>query len=137
MMTMIKRIVEEIAASDSFLITTHESPDGDAVGSSLALANYITSLGKDVTVYLCDRVPDIYKFLPMADRVVHDLPDRSFDICFVLDVGEFRRAGQAISNCRTISKFINIDHHLNCDPFGAINLVDTAACATVRLFIVF
>ncbi len=89
-MIMIKRIIEEIEKLDSFLITTHESPDGDAVGSSLALANYIAGLGKDVTVYLCDQVPDIYKFLPMADRVVHELPQRPFDVCFVLDVGEFQ-----------------------------------------------
>ncbi|WP_041267150.1 DHH family phosphoesterase [Geotalea daltonii] len=130
---MIKRIAEEIAALNSFLITTHESPDGDAVGSSLALARYLTCLGKDVTVYLCDPVPDVYQFLPMAERVVQELPDRSFDACFVLDVGEFRRAGKAITDCRTIGKFINIDHHLNCEDFGEINYVDTTACATGAL----
>lgn len=51
---MIQSIVAEIARYDSFLITSHESPDGDAVGSALALANYLQSLGKDVTIYLRD-----------------------------------------------------------------------------------
>lgn len=130
---MINRILEEVAAHDSFLITTHESPDGDAVGSSLALANYLKGQGKDVTVYLCDQVPDIYMFLPMADTVVHTLPERAFDICFVLDVGEFRRAGKEISNFRGIGKFINIDHHPDCEQFGAINYLDSQACATGAL----
>lgn len=130
---MIKRIIEEIDAHNSFLITTHEGPDGDAVGSSLALANYLTQLGKDVTVYLCDEVPDIFQFLPLAKNVVQQLPDRSYDICFVLDVGEFKRAGKAIVNCQSIASFINIDHHLNCENFGAINYVDTTACATGAL----
>ena len=65
----IKRIVAEIDQAQSFLITSHESPDPDAVGSSLALANYLTARGKDVTVYLCDPVPDNCSFLPMADQV--------------------------------------------------------------------
>jgi bifunctional oligoribonuclease and PAP phosphatase NrnA len=132
-MVMINRILEEITSNDSFLITTHESPDGDAVGSSLAFASYLKSRGKDVTVYLCDPVPDIYMFLPLADSVVHVLPQRSFDICFVLDVGEFRRAGNAICAFQGIGKFINIDHHLNCEQFGAINYLDSQACATGAL----
>jgi phosphoesterase RecJ-like protein len=129
-MAMIASIVAEIAAHSSFLITTHEGPDGDAVGSSLALGNYLTRLGKDVTVYFSDPVPDLYTFLPMADRVVHAIPDRSFDICFVLDVGEFRRAGEELARFTKIDKFINLDHHLLCDKFGAINLIDAEAAAT-------
>ena len=74
MMPVIAEIVADIAAHGSFLITTHESPDGDAVGSSLALANYLRKLGKDVTVYLCDPLPDLYTFLPWADHVVHQYP---------------------------------------------------------------
>jgi phosphoesterase RecJ-like protein len=129
-MAMIADIVAEIAASTSFLITTHEGPDGDAVGSSLALGNYLTKLGKDVTVYFSDPVPDLYTFLPMADRVVHAIPDRDFDVCFVLDVGEFRRAGEELARFTRVGKFINLDHHLLCDKFGAINLIDAEAAAT-------
>ena len=91
---MITNIVAEIAANTSFLITTHESPDGDAVGSTLALASYLRALGKDVTLYYCDPLPDIYRFLPLASSVVHTIPDRAFDVCFVLDAGEFKSAGR-------------------------------------------
>lgn len=127
---MLKKINDLVSAGSSFLITTHESPDGDAIGSSLALANYLTEIGKDVTVHVCDPVPEIYSFLPLADTVTTSLPDRDYDICFVLDVGEFKRAGKQINSCRKIGAFINIDHHKTSESFGVVNLVDTKAAAT-------
>lgn len=127
---MLTKINELIAANSSFLITSHESPDGDAVGSSLALANYLTEIGKDVTVHLCDPVPDIYRFLPLAAAVTQTLPDRDYDVCFVLDVGEFKRAGSQVNSCRRIGALVNLDHHKTCEMFGDINLIDTAAAAT-------
>ena len=133
MSIMLSEIVAAIAAHDSFLITAHENPDGDAVGSSLALGNYLRKLGKDVTVYFCDPLPDLYTFLPMADQAVNTLPSRIFDVTFILDVGEFRRAGEEMVNFQGIGKIINIDHHLMCDKFGAINLIDPTAAATGAL----
>jgi len=130
---IIAEILDEIERNSSFLITSHEGPDADAVGSSLALANYLSALGKEVTVYLSDPVPENCAFLPMADRVLAALPDRDFDVCFVLDIGEFRRAGSAITSCGRIGRLINIDHHLGCEPFGLHNLVDPKACATAAL----
>jgi phosphoesterase RecJ-like protein len=130
---MIERILEAIAANRTFLVTTHENPDGDAVGSSLALASYLRRIGKEVTIHFCDPVPDLYTFLPLADQVTQTLPEQDFDLCFVLDVGEFKRAGKVITGCRRIGAFVNIDHHLDCDPFGALNLIDPTACATGAL----
>jgi len=128
---MLKKINELIAASNSFLVTTHESPDGDAVGSSLALGNYLAALGKDVTVHICDPVPDLYAFLPMAGEVVATLPERHFDVCFVLDVGEFRRAGtQVAAAAGRIGAFVNMDHHKTRDEFGRYNLIDSTAAST-------
>jgi bifunctional oligoribonuclease and PAP phosphatase NrnA len=127
---MLKKIHDLIATNSSFLITTHESPDGDAIGSSLALANYLAELGKDVTVHICDPVPEIYRFLPMADKITTDLPDRDYDICFVLDVGEFKRAGSQIGACSRIGSFLNLDHHKTSENFGVVNLIDTSAAAT-------
>jgi phosphoesterase RecJ-like protein len=127
---MLKKINELIAAHSSFLITTHESPDGDAIGSSLALANYLTEIGKDVTIHISDPVPEIYCFLPLAAAVTTTLPDRDYDLCFVLDVGEFKRAGRQVSDCRRIGTFVNLDHHKTSEQFGLVNLVDTDAAAT-------
>jgi phosphoesterase RecJ-like protein len=131
---MIPEIVAAIAAHHTFLLTTHENPDGDAVGSTLALANFLRRRGKDVTVFCCDPIPDIYMFLPLADSVVATIPtDKRYEICFVLDVGEFRRAGEELVNCTGIDAFINLDHHLHCEPFGRYNLIDPSACATGAL----
>lgn len=130
---MILKILAEIEAGNSFLITTHENPDGDAVGSTLALAHFLLAAGKDVTVYYCDPVPDNYRFLPLADTVVHSLPARSYDVCFVLDAGELKRAGEEICSFGGIGKFINIDHHPYGQQFGALNLVDPCASATGAL----
>jgi len=130
---MIPAIVDEIRRNRTFLITTHEGPDGDAVGTSLALANFLLREGKDVTVYICDPLPEIYSFLPLADAVVNRIPDRDYDVCFVLDIGEFRRAGKEMGEFRRVGKFINIDHHLSCEPFGAYNLIDPKASATGAL----
>lgn len=127
---MLKKINEVIDSNSSFLITSHESPDGDAIGSSLALANYLVEIGKNVTVHLCDPVPEIYRFLPLSESIVTDLPDRDYDVCFVLDVGEFRRAGKQIAACRRIKTYINLDHHKTSENFGQVNLIDTAAAAT-------
>ena len=130
---MIESINEEIAKSSTFLITTHESPDGDAVGSTLALASYLLGLGKEVTLYYKDPLPDLYTFLPLAETVRNTIPAGHYDVCFVLDVGEFSRAGRELAEFRGIGKFINIDHHLRCDRFGAINLIDSEASATGAL----
>jgi phosphoesterase RecJ-like protein len=127
---MITDIVAAIAAHKTFLITTHENPDGDAVGSSLALACFLQGLGKEVTVYFCDPLPEIYAFLPLAETVLHAIPPRNYEVCFVLDVGEFRRAGREFASFAGIGTLINVDHHLHCECFGAINLIDPEAAAT-------
>jgi phosphoesterase RecJ-like protein len=129
----ILKINDAIRNGNSFLVTTHESPDGDAVGSSLALACYLNDLGKEVAVHFCDPVPDLYLFLPRSETVLQSIPERHYDYCFVLDVGEFRRAGAAVQQCRTIDSFINIDHHLGCEDFGRYNLIDSTASATGAL----
>jgi phosphoesterase RecJ-like protein len=127
---MIQRIISEIALNRTFLIATHENADGDAVGSSLALASYLSALGKDITIYSCDPLPDNYMFLPMSERVLTSIPDRNYDICFVLDSGDMCRTGCELKDFGRIGKIINIDHHPDNKNFGAINLVDPKASAT-------
>lgn len=126
----IQNIVEAIRTNGSFLLTSHESPDGDAIGSTLALASFLRRLGKDVCVHLRDGVPELFGFLPGSDGVVRHVPDRDFDISFVLDVGELRRAGDEFCAFRRGGMLVNLDHHLGCEHFGSHNLIDPAAAAT-------
>lgn len=126
----IQNIVEEIRTKRSFLLTTHESPDGDAVGSALGLASFLRKAGKHVCVHFPDPVPELFSFLPGSDTVTTDIPDQDFDVSFVLDVGEFRRAGTRFCAFRRGGALINLDHHLSCERFGTYNLIDSAAAAT-------
>jgi len=126
----IRNIAEEIRKHHFFLLTTHEGPDGDAVGSSLALASLLRKLGKDVTVHFRDPVPDLYRFLPGSDTVQPHIPDRTFDVSFVLDIGELRRAGDEFCSFPGRGLVINLDHHLACENFGTHNLIDHTAAAT-------
>jgi len=127
---MISKIINEIEAGTSFLITTHENPDGDAIGSTMAHGCFLRLKGKDVTVYYCDPVPDNYLFLPLAESAVLAIPDRSFDVSFVLDAGELMRAGEEFVSFPGKGKIVNIDHHPYGEQFGDINLVDPKASAT-------
>jgi phosphoesterase RecJ-like protein len=129
----IHNIVHEIRCNQSFLLTTHEGPDGDAVGSSLALASFLQKIGKDVCVHFCDPVPELFKFLPGSATVVNHIPERDFDVAFVLDIGEFKRAGREFCAFKRIRKIVNLDHHLSCLPFGDHNLIDSTAAATGAL----
>lgn len=130
MTATIQQIVEAIRQCRSVLVVSHEGPDGDAVGASLGMAAFLRAIGKEVTVHLADPVPELYRFLPGADLVTPAIPDQDFDLSFVLDVGEFRRAGAQFCAFARIGRIINLDHHLTCEQFGSINLIDEQAAAT-------
>ena len=126
---MTEKILQLIERSQTFLIAAHEGPDGDAIGSTLALANMLRDMGKDVVAYNRDRAPLDYAFLPGYDSVVSEISEsHTFDVGFVLDAGELSRAGAWIrERCQTL---VNIDHHPYSEDFGDIYYVDTEACAT-------
>jgi len=126
---MIESILQLIQQSQTFLVASHENPDGDAIGSTLALANMLREMGKDVVAYNHDRAPLEYAFLPGYATVIDKSEDSVvFDAGFVLDAGELKRAGGWIKDrCR---KLVNIDHHPCSEDFGDIYYVDTEACAT-------
>lgn len=130
MTEIIQQIIEVIRANSSFLLTTHEGPDGDAVGSSLALASFLRKIGKTVTVHYKDPLPELYAFLPSADSVIHNIPNQHFDVAFVLDIGELKRAGEEFCGFKNITTTVNLDHHLSCTNFADFNLIDSTAAAT-------
>lgn len=123
-----EQVIEEIKRGNSFLVASHVNPEGDAVGSSLALALGMKQLGKGVTVYLPDRVPEIFRFLPSADMVVSRL-DGSYDATFVVDCGQMDRLGRGFNSIDEKGKIINIDHHPTNNGFGDINILEPKASA--------
>ncbi len=124
-------IIEKIREGKRFLVSSHVNPEGDAVGSLLGLTLALREMGKDVTPYLEDPVPEIYEFLPGADTVVHDLEGRGpFDCIFAVDCGKKDRLGGALNAFSHDGLLINLDHHATNDKFGDLNVVDADASAT-------
>ena len=130
------RAVKAIFAAERILITSHINPDGDALGSVLALVHALTALGKTAVPIMHDTVPDIYKWMPGAElvRQVTDVTDSSFDLAIVCDAGMLDRVGMSVRPLvDTISPIIDIDHHVADGPFGDIRILDSSAAATAEL----
>lgn len=129
---MLNKTVAAIENGQTFLVLAHEGPDGDALGSTLALVNALKEMGKEATAFNIDGVPAKFNFLPGADQVVTQLDnDQIFDVVFVLDVGELRRASLDV---RPLCKIlINVDHHPFSEDFGDIYYVDVEASATAAI----
>jgi len=131
---MIPRIIDIINRNATFLITSHERPDGDALGSELAFYHMLKACGKTATVYNQDETPGHYRFLPGAAVIVNDLPPtESFDTAFILDCSELDRVGREAGQIRKIRKIINIDHHVSNNGFCDATLLDAEASSTGEL----
>src|SRR5512142_2727044 len=79
---------------DRFLIACHENPEGDAIGSELALALALRKMGKTATVLNSDPVPGTLAFLPAADTLVFEDAGRPYDVAVVVDCGSPERTGR-------------------------------------------
>lgn len=131
---MLRKISDLIDRHRIFLISAHERLDGDAVGSELALALLLRSLGKEVTIYNQDPTPENYLFLPGSDRIVRQLPaPETFEVAFILDCSELQRIGREAARVGTIPTLVNIDHHVSNKPFCDIRLTDSQASSTGEL----
>lgn len=126
---MIRAILKTIEAGQSFLVASHKGPDGDAIASTLALTLALRSLGKDVVAYNRDGVPDSLTFLPESATIRPTLAaSERFDVGFILDAGELRRAGTDLAqHCALL---VNIDHHPYSEHFSPLHFVDEEASAT-------
>lgn len=131
---MIPRIIDIINQNRSFLITSHERPDGDALGSELALYHMLAARGKTVVVYNQDQTPGHYRFLPGAAVIVNELsPAESFDAAFILDCSELKRVGRKAGQIGKIRQMVNIDHHVSNGGFCEVRLLDAEASSTGEL----
>src|SRR5262245_9177457 len=124
---MLSEVVELIDKKTKFMITSHIRPDGDGLGSGLALYWMLKSLGKEPTVLLRDEVPPAYTVLPGSDLVVV-APDISgvYDAAFLMECSDVERPGLPSLREQYV---VNIDHHSTTRPFGNINWVDSTAAA--------
>ena len=131
----LERVVETLRSEDRFLLTAHEGPDGDALGSLLALHQILTQLGKDSVMFLAAKefpLPVEYRFLPL-EEVFHEPPADVVDRVLVfLDCGNIDRMPVEFLQ-RDGARVLNIDHHHDNTRFGSVNLVDTEASCTAEI----
>src|SRR3989338_7367559 len=124
-------VIGAIRSGRSFLVTTHYGPDGDALGSALALAQGLKKLRKRVKVYNQDPVPINLRFLPDSETVTQQLSaDERFDVSFIVDCAEPERAGKVFEKHPGRGRLIVIDHHRKSGRAGDINLILPKAAST-------
>jgi len=124
-----RAVADLIRESDSFIIASHIDPDGDAIGSQLAMWSILKRLGKSVKVVSEDPIPDTYTFLEGAGEVISSRTEWA-EVAIVVDAAALHRVGWVSELVKECSKVVNIDHHQSNHNFGDINLVVTDAGAT-------
>jgi phosphoesterase RecJ-like protein len=127
-----KAITDLIRRSDSFLISMHIDPDGDAVGCALSICSVLRRLGKSAKVVAEDAVPANFDFLEGSDEVVTS-PTDAAQVAIVVDSGSLDRIGWARDVVLKCPVVVNIDHHGSNDNFGHHNLVVKTAGACGEL----
>lgn len=130
---IIDRILEKIAESQSVCIVGHVRPDGDCVGSELGLALALLKLGKEVTVWNEDAVPQKYAFLDPDKLFRRPAAKREFDLVIAVDCASFDRLGAVGPALARRKCLINIDHHLSNTRYGDLNWISAREASTGEL----
>jgi phosphoesterase RecJ-like protein len=125
-------VAAAIRSHDRFLVTTHENPDGDALGSLLAMTLALRELGKDAVMYLFGEVPipNEYEFMQFAGLVRGSNPDTSDRVVIAVDCANERRLGPESGLLENAALVIDIDHHHDNTRFGKANLIVGDASST-------
>jgi phosphoesterase RecJ-like protein len=131
----IEEVLAELRSRERFLLTAHEGPDGDALGSLLGMHHLLGQLGKDSVMFMAAKefpLPIEYRFLPL-EEVFHEPPaDMADRTVIFLDCGNIDR--MPVEFLSEGDNFrINIDHHHDNTRFGNINLVEVAASSTAEI----
>lgn len=128
---MLEEVLNQIVRRQKFILTSHARPDGDAVGSTLACCQILRSMGKQAHVVLSDGVPGIYRPLPYADSVLHDIEQApQAEAAIILECDGLARTRLTGLESHYL---INIDHHDTARPFADVNWIDPNACATAEM----
>lgn len=128
------RIIRHLKNSRRILVASHAHPDGDALGSLIAMGIAMEALNKSVIMYNESPIPAVYRFLPSIDRIVRTADSAAAcDTAVILDCGDLNRIGGALTIVEEIPLLINIDHHITNTGFGHWRLIDPNACATAEI----
>ena len=124
-------ILQVIREGERFLVCSHSRPDGDAVGSVLAMGMFLEQIGKRADLVTADRIPVVYRKLPRADSIRTALRVHGpYDAAILLECDSTER-----TRLRGLERFtiVNIDHHVSGRPWGQVNWIDREAASVGEL----
>lgn len=129
-------IIEKLKADEKFLLTTHENPDGDALGSLVSMNAILQKLGKDTVMFMRETefpLPYEYRYLLAEDGAIHFAPADLHERTIVfLDCGSFERMAVDFLRDDALT-LINIDHHHDNTQFGTLNMVESTRSSTAEI----
>jgi len=130
-----QKLLNLILESEKILITSHENPDGDALGSMLSFGQGLETIGKKVELYNVDGVPEMLEFLPNSSRIINSLSllKGPFDIAFAVDCTATSRAGKEFedyANSENCKNVVIIDHHETVSSDVDLSVLDSKASST-------
>lgn len=133
-MTSLGKIAAVLAKGKRFLLITHKDPDGDGLGSMLALGKSLSDAGKEVSLIAQDPIQSPLNLLKGADEIVNIVDiDGDFDAVVALDCAEKSRLGEFENHLGSYQVVINIDHHETNESFGGLNLIEPESSSTGEL----
>lgn len=125
-------VITEIEKAKSIYLASHVQPDGDNIGSLLALGLALKKMNKNVFMLKTDNIPKDFMFLPNID-LIKEYDESDIDLFIALDSSDEERLGSNKELLQKANNIINIDHHLSNTNFGDINIVDSYAAATCEI----
>ncbi|MGM0607100.1 MAG: DHH family phosphoesterase [Candidatus Muiribacteriota bacterium] len=132
-----QQVVKFFRSGNSFLIIPHKRPDGDALGSALALHRIIKLLSKKCSIFIQEAIPESFKFLlSNEDLIIEDENMvKNFDIVITLDSSNVERSFLTPKIIQNSNLIINIDHHITNESYGDINLVLPDCSSTCEIIL--
>ena len=135
-MSTLDNILEEINKAQSIVILGHENPDGDAIGTALALYNSLKQYGKKPDIII-PEYPQVFDFLPGADEIKKESDVEKYDLAISVDCATMKMLNGFSKYFENAKTKVVIDHHSTNTMYGDINFVnpDAPACAQIMLVI--
>lgn len=129
-------ILKEIEKSETFVVLAHDNPDGDAIGSALAIYAFLKEQGKEKIDVLFKEFPENLSFLPNADVIKSEASYEKYDMAIVLDCTNTQRLTKGYERYVENAKVrVQFDHHLRNSMFGDYNVVNPAAPACAQIIV--
>lgn len=133
-MDSLQQVVAELKKVNEVAILSHVLPDGDCIGSMLALGRALRKLGKKVTMLNRDQMPGYLRFLADSELVQEELNGQDWpEVTVCVDCSDRWRVGDRLAEAISDKRIINIDHHISNTHFGSVNLIVPEAAATAQI----